>query len=43
MLVRGSNPHRSFNYPLAYKADLLNNTGCYQCFNRYLTNVPCVK
>jgi len=21
----------------------LNNTGCYQCFNRYPTNTPCVK
>ena len=29
--------------PLAYKADWLNNTGCYQCFNRYPTNAPCVK
>jgi len=21
----------------------LNNIGCYQCFNRYPTNAPCVK
>jgi len=28
---------------LAYKADWLNNIGCYQCFNCYPTNAPCVK
>ena len=29
--------------PLACKADWLNNIECYQCFNRYPTNAPCVK
>ena len=29
--------------PLAYKANWLNNIGCYQCFNRYPTNAPCAK